>query len=56
PPPCQPHVRHLGRFHVLAFVNSASVNIGVRVSFQSTVFSGYTPRSGIAGLLRQLYF
>ena len=40
---------HLGCFHVLAIVSSAAVNIGVHVSFQIRVFSGYMPRSGIAG-------
>ena len=40
---------HLGCFHVLATVNSAAVNIGVRLSFRTTVFSGYMPKSGIAG-------
>ena len=30
-------------------MNSAAVNIGMHVSFQITVFSGYMPRSGIAG-------
>ena len=40
---------HLGCFHVLAIVNSAAVNIGVQVSFQIVVFSGYIPWSGIAG-------
>ena len=40
---------HLGCFHVLAIVNSAAMNIGVHVSFQIVVFSGYIPRSGIAG-------
>ena len=40
----------LGCFQVLTIVNSASVNIGVHVSFQSMVLSGYMPRSGIAGL------
>ena len=40
---------YLGCFHVLAIVNSASVNIGVHVSFQVFIFSGYMPRSGIAG-------
>ena len=32
--------RHLGYFHVLSFVNSAAVNIGMHVSFWITVFSG----------------
>ena len=41
--------KHLGCFHVLAFVNSAAMNIGVHVSFQITFFSRYMPRSGIAG-------
>ena len=40
---------HLGCFHILAIVNSAAVNVGVHVCFQITVFSGYIPRSGIAG-------
>ena len=42
---------HLRCFHVLAIVdsNSAAINIGVHVSFQITFFSGYMPRSGIAG-------
>ena len=41
---------HLGCFHVLAIVNSASENIGVQVYFWIMVFSGYMPRSEIAGL------
>ena len=40
---------HLGCFHVLAIVNSAAMNIGVHVSFQTIVFSRYMPRNGIAG-------
>ena len=40
---------HLDCFQVLAIVNSAAVNTGVRVSFRIVVFSGYMPRSGIAG-------
>ena len=40
---------HLGCFCVLALVNSAAVNIGVYVSFRMEVFSGYLPRSQIAG-------
>ena len=40
---------HLGCFHVLAIVNSAAVNTGVHVYIQTKVFSGYMPRSGIAG-------
>ena len=42
---------HLGCFHVLVVVNSAAVNTGVHVSLQIRVFvfSGYMPRSGIAG-------
>ena len=35
---------------ILAIVNSATMNIGVRVSFQIMVCSRYMPRSGIAGL------
>ena len=40
---------HLGCFHVLAIVNSAAMNTEVHVSFRIMVFSGYMPRSGIAG-------
>ena len=40
---------HLSCFHVLAIVNSASVNNGIHVSFSILVSSGYMPRSGIAG-------
>ena len=40
---------HLGRFHVLAIVNSVAVNTWVYVPFRIIVFSEYTPRSGIAG-------
>ena len=39
---------HLGCFLVLAIVNSASLNIGVHVSFPIMVFSGYMSRSWIA--------
>ena len=39
----------LGCFHVLAIVNSSAMNIGVHISFQIIVLSGYMPRSGIAG-------
>ena len=40
---------HLSCFCVLVVVNSAAVNIGIHVSFQTVVSSGYMPRSGIAG-------
>ena len=40
---------HLGCFQVLAVVNSAAVNTGVHVPFRTMFFSGYMPRSGIAG-------
>ena len=39
---------HLGCFHVLAIVNSASVNIGIHVSFSVLVSSVCIPSSGIA--------
>ena len=39
---------HFGCLRVLAVVNRAAVNIGVRVSFRVAVFSEYVPRDGIA--------
>ena len=40
---------HLGFFHVLAIINSATMNTGVHVSLSDLVSSGCMPRSGIAG-------
>ena len=40
---------HVGCFHILAIVNSATVNTGMHASFQILVFSRYVPNSGIAG-------
>ena len=40
---------HLSCFHVLAIVNSAAMNTGLRVSFGTVFFSKYMPRSGIVG-------
>ena len=40
---------HLGCFHVLAIVNSATVNNGIHGPFSILVSSRYMPRSGIAG-------
>ena len=39
---------HVGCFHFLAIVNSATMNSGIHVSFSILVCSGYMPRSGIA--------
>ena len=41
---------HLGCFHILAVVDSATVNIEAHVPFWILIFSGYTPRSRIARL------
>ena len=38
---------HLGCFHVLAVVNSATMHIGVHVSFQIMVFSRYISGMGL---------
>ena len=42
---------HLGCFHVLTIVNSATMNLGVHVSFKIrvSIFPGYMPRSHFAG-------
>ena len=39
----------LGYFHFLVIVDSAAINIGMRVSFQIRAVSGHMPRSEIAG-------
>ena len=40
---------HLGCLHVLSLVNSATMNKGIHESLSVLVYSGYMPRSGIAG-------
>ena len=40
---------HLGYFHILAIVNTATMSIGVHVSFQVIIFSRYMPRGEIVG-------
>ena len=47
---------HLGCFHVLAVVNSASMITGMHMSFQIIVFSGYMPRRRIAEAYRNYIF
>ena len=41
---------HLGCFHVLIIINYTAMNVGVYGFFQTMLFSGYMPRSGITGL------
>ena len=36
-------------FHVLAIINSASMNTGIHVVFSVMIFSGYVPSIGIVG-------
>ena len=45
---------HLCSFYILTIVNSAAVNTGVHVTFQTMFFSRYMPWSGIAGLYGSL--
>ena len=40
---------------MLAVVNSAAVNIGVRVSFSAMVSSGYMPLKGLLGHMVVLF-
>ena len=48
---------HLDCFHVYAIVNSTAVNIAVHVIFELVfIFSGYMPRSGIAGSYGNSFF
>ena len=44
---------HLACFHVLAIVNSATMNNGIHVSFSTPVSSGYNPTLGV-GLLGRM--
>ena len=46
---------HLGCFHVLTIVNSATMNNGIPVSFSVLVSSGYMPRSGVVGHMVLLF-
>ena len=46
---------HLGYFHVLDIVNSASVNIQVRVSFSREFCMDGCPRVGLLGCMVVLY-
>ena len=45
----------LGCFHVLAIVNSATMNIGVCDSFEVMVFSGYMPSMELLGHMVALF-
>jgi len=40
---------HLGYFHLIAIVNSVTMNTGVHILFQIMDSSVYMPRSWIAG-------
>ena len=46
---------HLGCLHVLAIVNSVSMNNGIHVSFSVLVSLGYMPRSEIVGHMVVLF-
>ena len=53
---CSSVCRHLGCFHVLATVNRAAVNVGARVSFWISVFSGLCPVVGLLGHMVVLFW
>ena len=46
---------HLGCFHVLATVNSATMNNGITVSFSILVSSVYRPGVGLLGHMVVLF-
>ena len=46
---------HLGYFHVLAIVNSATMNNGIHVSFSVLVSSRYMPEVGLLGHMVVLF-
>ena len=47
---------HLGCFHVLAIVNSAAVDVGSLVSFQTRALSGEMPRNVLLDHTVTLFF
>ena len=47
---------HPGHFHILAIINSATVNAGMHGSFWITLFPRYVPRSGLTGSYRSCIF
>uniref|UniRef100_A0A8C6FQR2 Uncharacterized protein n=1 Tax=Moschus moschiferus TaxID=68415 RepID=A0A8C6FQR2_MOSMO len=49
PPLCPQVYVHLGCFHLLAIVNSATMNFRVHASFRSAAFSRFMLSSGIGG-------
>ena len=46
---------HLGCFHVLAIMNSVSMNIGVHVSLSDLASSVYSPEVGLLGHMAVLF-
>ena len=46
---------HLVFFHVLAFVNSGAMNIGVHLSFQSMLFLDRVPGVGLQDYMVALF-
>ena len=50
--------RHLGYFHLLAFVNNAAVNVVVQISLRAPAFSsfGYVPIVELLDHIVTLFF